>query len=605
MLKNLVSLFLILSKKQKIQFVFVQFLIIISSILETISILLIVPFISIVGNYSYFENNFFIKKINFLIKSNNKADVMIYISLIMLLFYLISTIINILTINKSIKFGRIISSELTVTLFNYYLTKDIFFHIRNSNSELLKKLTQEIDRVTSGIIDPFILLNARIILIIIMLCIALFFYSLLTLIVISIIFFGYLVIYFILQKKIFFWGKKVSDESNIIFKVILESLASLKFIKILKKKDYFVDKYKVSKIQHALSGGRTLMLSLMPKYLMELVIFFLIITLTITTLKINNDNLYNSLITLSFFGVLGFKLLPAVQSAFFYTTTIKSHLPAYQSLEIDLQNSKKNFKKNQDLNYNCISFSKKISFENEIYIKNLSILYPEKKISAINNISLKIPAKKIITFVGKTGSGKTTLANYIMGFIDSQNGEMYIDGKSINKKNISIWQNSISFVPQDVFLLDSSIKENIAFGVKRELIDQTKISKIIEIIQLKDFINNLENGLDTNVGNNGVKLSGGQKQRIAIGRALYSDPELLILDEATNALDGITEENIMNFIFNFSGIKTVIIIAHRISTIKKSDIIFFFEKGKIIDQGEFNDLIKRNKSFSLMYSFSN
>jgi HlyD family secretion protein len=603
MIKNLLSLFRNLSQKNKRQLLFVQLLMILSSVLEILSILLIVPFISIIGSYSNFEDNFFIKKIYVFIKYHNKADIIFYLSLLMLLFYFVSTLINILTINKSIKYGRLISSELTIRLFSYYLSRDILFHSKNSNSDLLKRLSQEVDRVTSGIVDPFILLNARLILIILMLGVSLYFYSTLTIVVILIIFFGYLITYFILQKRILFWGKKVSDQSNIMFKIILESLASLKYITILKKKDFFIQKYKTSKMQHALSGGRNIMLSLMPRYFMEFIIFFIIITLIIITLKIYDDNLYDSLITLSFFGVLGFKLLPSAQSAFFYITTIQSHLAAYQSIESDLQNSKNQLDDNFYLNNNLISLDK-IAFEKDIFIKNVSILYPEKKVSAINNITIKIPAKKLVAFVGKTGSGKTTLVNYIMGFLNSQEGEMFIDNKIINKENLSQWQSNIGFVPQDIFLLDSSIKENIAFGMEKELIDESKINKILEVVQLNEFVKNLEYGLETNVGTNGVKLSGGQKQRIAFARALYSEPELLILDEATNALDGVTEENIMNCIFNFSGSKTVIIVAHRISTIRKCDIIYLFENGRIIDQGNFDDLTKRNKNFSLMYNFS-
>jgi len=604
MIRNLLNLFRSLTKKQRIQFLFVQFLMILGSLLEILSIFLIVPFISIIGSYSNFDDNFFIKKIYYLIKSHNKEDIIFYISLIMLLFYFISTLTNILTINISIKYGRLVSSELTIRLFNYYLSKDIIFHSQNSNSDVLKKLSQEVDRVTAGIIDPFILLNARLILILLMLSVAFYFYSLLTFLIISIIFFGYLTTYLILHKKISFWGKKVSDQSNIMFKIVLESLASLKYIIILKKKYFFIEKYKNSKIQHSLSGGKNIILSLMPKYFMEFIIFFIIIILTIITLKIHDDNLHNSLITLSFFGVLGFKLLPSVQSAFFYITTIQSHLPAYQSIHLDLQNSDDQLDINYNFNKNPLPF-KKIVFEKEIFIKDVSILYPEKKNLAIDNVTIRIPAKKLIAFVGKTGSGKTTLVNYIMGFLNEKQGEMFIDNKIISKENIAQWQSNISFVPQDIFILDSSIRENIAFGVEKEFIDNSKINKIVDFVQLKEFTKNLQYGLDTNVGSNGVKLSGGQKQRIAIARALYSDPELLILDEATNALDGITEENIMNCVFSFSGQKTVIIIAHRISTIRKCDIIYFFENGRIVDQGNFDDLIKKNKKFSLMYSLSN
>ena len=411
MIKNLLSLYNNLSLNQRRQLLFIQFFMIVSAVLEVLSVLLIVPFISIIGGYSNFENNFFIKKIYLLIKSTNKADVMFFISIIMLLLYFASTLINIFTIKKSIKYGRLISAELTVRLFSYYLFKDIGFHSRNSNTILLKKLTQEVERVTSGIIDPFILLNSRLILIMLMLGAAFFFYFWLTFFVISIILLGYWIAYSILHKKITSSGKKISDQSTLIYRVILESLASLKYISLYKKYNFFIKKYKNSKTEHALSGGRILMLGLMPKYFMEFIIFFIIITLTILTLKVHNDNLYNSLITLSFFGVLGFRLLPSAQSIFFYITTIKSHLPAYQNIELDLENSKNRIDDYSHSNKNSTVLGKKMTFEEEIFLDNISLIYPEKKILAINNVTVRIPAKKVIAFVGATGSGKTTLVN--------------------------------------------------------------------------------------------------------------------------------------------------------------------------------------------------
>jgi ATP-binding cassette, subfamily B, bacterial PglK len=603
MIKSLLSLFSNFSEINKRKFLFVQVLMVISSVLEVLSLLLFVPFISILGSNTNFENNFFVKKIFFFLKYDNKTDLILYLSLLILLFYFFSTLFNILILNKSIKFGRLTSADLSVRLFSYYLSRDILFHSKNSNSDLLKRLSQEVDRVTAGIIDAFILLNAKLILILLIAIVSFYFYSKLTIVVILIITVGYLITFFILQKKIFFWGKKVSDQSNIMYKIILESLSSLKYITILKKQFFFIQKYKNSKKQHALSGGRNLILSLMPRYFIEFIIFFIVITLTMVTLKFYDDNLHESLTTLSFFGILGFKLLPSVQSAFFYITTIQSHLAAYHSIESDLYNSKNQSDIKLYFNDNLIS-QKKVLFETDMFLNNVSIFYPEKTVSAINNVTIKIPAKKIVAFVGKTGSGKTTLANYIMGLLNSKGGEMFVDNKIINKENLSYWQSNISFVPQDIFLLDSSIKENIAFGVEKELIDNTKIKKTIKSAELDEFIKNLEHGVETNVGNNGVKLSGGQKQRIAIARALYSDPKLLILDEATNALDGITEENIMNCIFNFSGSITVIIIAHRISTIKKCDVIYLFENGRLIDQGNFDDLMKKNKNFNLLYNHS-
>ena len=202
--------------------------------------------------------------------------------------------------------------------------------------------------------------------------------------------------------------------------------------------------------------------------------------------------------------------------------------------------------------------------------------------------------------VGTSGSGKSTLVDVIIGLIKSQKGEVIIDGKPLTQQNLNSWQNKSGFVPQTIFLTEDSIAENVAFGIPQDQIDITQVKKALKLAHLEDFVSKLENGINTKVGERGVQISGGQRQRIGIARALYYNAEILVFDEATNALDGITEKIIMNAIHDFTGKKTLIMIAHRIKTIQNCDEIFMMEKGQIVDKGTYKNLLETSEQFKKM-----
>ena len=207
---------------------------------------------------------------------------------------------------------------------------------------------------------------------------------------------------------------------------------------------------------------------------------------------------------------------------------------------------------------------------------------------------------KVIGLVGSSGSGKSTAIDILLGLISPKKGSVFIDEKRLTANNIRAWQNSLGFVSQTIFLADSSIKENIAFGLPIEDIDDKRIEKAIQLSHLDQFISELPQGFETRVGERGVQLSGGQRQRVGIARALYNDADILVLDEATSALDGITEELIMDAIHDFSGKKTIIMIAHRITTVEQCDHIYLMDKGAVIDQGSYSYLSANNKVFQRM-----
>jgi ATP-binding cassette, subfamily B, bacterial PglK len=239
---------------------------------------------------------------------------------------------------------------------------------------------------------------------------------------------------------------------------------------------------------------------------------------------------------------------------------------------------------------------KKISFKNTLVLNKINYSYPnDESRTILKNINLTIKANSTVGFIGATGSGKTTLIDLILGLLQAQTGSIEVDGIIINQNNIKHWQNLIGYVPQNIYLSDDSVAANIAFGVEKKNIDLTQVEHVAKLANVHKFvIDNLINQYDTNIGERGVRLSGGERQRIGIARALYHNPSLLILDEATSALDNITEKIIMDTINNISKSITILIIAHRLDTVKNCDNLFILEDGVLKAQGNYQELNKNN-----------
>jgi ABC-type branched-subunit amino acid transport system ATPase component len=281
--------------------------------------------------------------------------------------------------------------------------------------------------------------------------------------------------------------------------------------------------------------------------------------------------------------------MPAVQGIYSSLVQLTFISPSLNNVYEDLQNLRPI---NVNLNHEVLTFNKTITLNNIYYD------YPNRSIPALKNLSLIIPIKSVVGLVGATGSGKTTTIDIILGLLETQKGTLEVDGKVITKQNIRSWQRSIGYVPQHIYLSEDTIEANIAFGVETKDINKNMVEKAAKVANLHKFvIEELPKQYYTTIGERGVRLSGGQRQKIGIARALYRNPQVLILDEATSALDNQTEQVVMDAVNNLSGDITIILIAHRLNTVRNCDIIYQLDKGQIISQGTFDKLIGGNKSF--------
>jgi HlyD family secretion protein len=306
----------------------------------------------------------------------------------------------------------------------------------------------------------------------------------------------------------------------------------------------------------------------------------------------------NILPILSMYALAGFKLLPAFQQIYASLATVKGNIASFDILEEDLVASQ------HITQAQPADKAGKLSLREGITLDNTHFCYPGTEEKALSGLTLEVPVNHVIGLVGATGSGKSTAIDVLLGLITPQCGALKIDGKPLSGQALRAWQNNVGFVPQSIFLSDASIRENIAFGLPPEEIDDERIKRAAKMALLDEFLERLPNGLETGVGERGIQLSGGQRQRIGIARALYDDADVLVFDEATSSLDGITEKLVMDAIHNFAGKKTIIMIAHRLATVKQCDNIYLLAGGKIIDQGSHDELAARNEMFRRMAEHS-
>ena len=351
-----------------------------------------------------------------------------------------------------------------------------------------------------------------------------------------------------------------------------ESFRLIKEIKISNLNKYFITKFISSNNLAAVNHFKHEFVLSLPRYWFELIAIFgftiLIIVLTYTT-----DSTTNIIATIGLFAAATFRLLPSIIKMINYIQQVHFSLPVLNNLSEEF-NLEKKVKNNQE------KFDTKFIIKKELILKNISFKYQNSNNNVLDNINLKIKTGSIIGIKGPSGVGKTTLVNIILGLLKPTSGEVLVDGIDINK-NLESWQKNIGYVPQNIVLTDDTLKNNIALGIDEKQIDKNRINNCIKESQLENFISNVEKGIDTDVGELGSKLSGGQKQRIGIARSIYNDPQVLILDEFTSALDNQTEEKIISEISNYGKTRTVIIVSHKLSTLSKCNNIYELTKENL------------------------
>lgn len=534
-----------------------------ASLLEFIGIGLIVPFVTILTN----QDSIFI---NYLPNDWGKEKIFIFGIIFFFGVYLFKSIYLIFFNYNLNKFVFNAEANLCRILFKKYLNISFLFHLRNNSASLIRNLTEEIHLFAEAIILQGIIFLTEIIISIFLICFLIFINpqsTILLLILISLIITSFLLI---MKKKINSWGVRRQMFGKLIIRQISESFGSLKEIILYKKQDFFEKNIKNFSDNKARSSILQNFFTSVPRVTFE---FFAILSiLIVSSVMLNSNNTLNETVTfVIIFGIISFRLLPAANRIINFFQISIYHKTVIDLIYDKLFSKPFSIKNEKEKNLKDITFYKKI------IVKNVFFKYESSTNEILKDINFEIEKGQSVGIMGPSGSGKSTLVNLLMGLVSPDSGTITSDNLSIFE-NLEKWQSKIGYVPQDVFLVNDTIRNNIAFGVDEDQINQKKIETIIQRVSLQSFIDSQPKKLDTLIGERGANISGGQKQRIGIARALYRDPEILIMDESTNSLDKTTENDLLNDMFEIKKDFTLVFISHNKKIFNKFDKVILIDK---------------------------
>ena len=601
MLSVIKELFSLLSKEQVKQFYTLQTLVIIMAFTELLGIAAIAPFMAVVGDISILESDGIFSKVYRISGLSSPTDFLFYSGITVLAMLTLSTVVSMFTTWRLATFGSRIGTEIADRLYAYYMQQDWQFHASGSSAQLTKQVTTEAARISMGIVQPLMQMNAKVVLALVISVSIIAYDPLTALLGLTIFLLAYLILYWLVRQNLVSNGQKLSSVSTERFRLMNEGFGGIKDVLLLGRSHDFVTRFERNGDVFARAQGTNIALSQVPRYFIELIAFGAMISLVLVLIKIHSGNLGEVLPILAVYALAAFKLLPALQQIYANVSQIKGNTAAFEAVKEDLWQSFYNARAiDAKTNTDAVASNRALSLKKAIQLQYVKFNYPNKSIPAVDGVSLMIPVNSVIGIVGASGSGKTTLIDLVLGLLTPVSGDIYIDDIPITLENRRTWQDLLGFVPQNIFLSEGSIAENIAFGLPAQDIDMAQVDNAVSLAHLSELVAELPNGVHTKVGERGIQLSGGQRQRIGIARALYYKAEVLVFDEATSALDGITEKIVMDAIHEFSGQKTIIMIAHRLKTVEQCDQIYLMEKGKIIDQGTYQQLIQNNATFREM-----
>tara|TARA_B100001057_G_scaffold385847_1_gene392665 strand:+ start:4218 stop:6014 length:1797 start_codon:yes stop_codon:yes gene_type:complete len=595
-MQTIKKLLYLLSPRELKQAILLLVMIVIMALLDMMGIASILPFMAVISNPDIIETNEILNKF-FQISNEfgivNKDQFLFVLGIFVFLFLVISLSFKALTIYAQVRFVEMRQYSISKRIFEAFLRQPYDWFLNRNSSDLGKSVLSEVGTIVGkGLTPLFDLISRGLVTIAIIVLLILVDPKIALIVGISSAFFYGFIFYFS-KNYLYRIGNERFKNNKLRFLAINEAFGAAKEIKVGGLEKTFVERFSNASEIFARKQVYLGILSQIPRYFLEAIAFGGVILL-ILYMMMNKGSINNALPVLSLYVFAGYRLLPSLQQIYASFNKMTYVTPALNSLYNDLKNLKKVDEKKD---YGKIKINKSVNLNNIFYN------YPNSKKTTLKNVSINISAKTTIGLMGSTGSGKTTTIDIILGLLEAQKGTLEVDGQIITKNNSRIWQRSIGYVPQYIYLADDSVAANIAFGVNSKEIDYDAVEKSAKIANLHEFVvNELPNKYQTEVGERGIRLSGGQRQRIGIARALYNNPSIIILDEATSALDNNTENLVMNAIEKLGHNKTIILIAHRLSTLKNCDKIFLMEKGEITKEMTYKELNETESNFQKYFN---
>ena len=568
----------IFSKRDKYKIALLLCIMVAGSFLELLGVAVFQPFVNIIMMPDSIQENPYLARIYQMFGCSTTESFLTVVALGIIVIYVVKNVYLWVEQNLIMKFTYGMQQKLSTRLLTTYLSEPYTFHLNKNIAELQRSMQEDTGLFTQVLMHTLQLVAEVVV------CIVLGVYLFTVSTSITVVIVGLLILCVVLFTKITKrfteqLGKEAQVYKGKLYQWVNQSLGGVKEVKVLNREEFFVSSYKKYYGLYIKGVRINRLLSITPKYMVEAVCMTGLLIAIIIKLNFGHGELENFIPQLATFAVAAFRLLPSVGRINEHVNNILYAVPSVDLIYGDLKGIEDYQESKGE------EEGKEWSFEHGITAKHITYAYPNTDTNVLEDANCVIPKGKTVAFIGSSGAGKTTMADIILGLLAPQRGKILVDDIDVFK-NLTMWHHQIGYIPQVIYLSDDTIRNNIAFGIHEDQIDEEAVRTALKKAQLAEFVDTLPDGLDTIVGDRGVRLSGGQRQRIGIARALYHDPEILVLDEATSALDNETETAVMEAIESLQGSKTMIIIAHRLTTIQNADIIYEVGDGKVTERSK-------------------
>jgi len=583
------KLLFLLSPKERIHASLLLVMILIMALLDMIGVASILPFMAVLTNPQIIETNFFLNTFFQILKNygiENEEQFIFVIGFLVFVTLVFSLIFKAIATYFQIKFIQMREYTIGKRLIKGYLYQKYAWFLNRNSADIGKTVLSEVQHIIGMGMRPLMEVIAKGMIVFALVFLLLLADPKLAIIVGSILSISYGLIYYYTKKYLNKIGHERLKNNELRYKTVSEAFGAAKEVKVSGLEDIYINSFSNSAQIFAKTTAYSQVIAQIPRYILESIAFGGILLIILYILA-QSGSFNEALPILTLYVFTGYRLMPAVQQIYAALTQLAVVGPSIEKLYSDFQDLKR-----ESINQN----NEKLEFKKDIKLDSVFYTYPNASKFALKNANLKIDCGTTVGLIGTTGSGKTTTIDIILGLLEAQKGTLEIDGKVLTNENVRSWQKSIGYVPQNIYLADDTVAANIAFGIKSSEINFKNIEKASKMANIHEFIvDQLPKKYQTSIGERGVRLSGGQRQRIGIARAFYFNPEVLILDEATSALDNETEAVIMKNLIDNNKNVTIIIIAHRLNTLKICDKIFLLENGQLKKEGKFEELIEVNQ----------
>ncbi|MRH79086.1 ATP-binding cassette domain-containing protein [Spiribacter sp. C176] len=564
------------------------------ALLDMIGVASIMPFMGVLANPELVQTNAILNTAFTAagaIGVTTTDQFLFLLGIMVFVLLVVSLAFKALTTYAQLRFTLMREYSIGKRLVEGYLHQPYSWFLSRHSADLGKTILSEVNEVIGGGITPMMHIIAHGAVALSLLTLLVFIDPKLALVVGLTLTAAYALVFKITRGFLTRIGQERVKANRWRFTAVSEAFGAPKEIKVAGLEQAYIDRFSDPARTYARHQASAQVISQLPRFALEAIAFGGML-LVVLYLMAQSGSFASALPIIALYAFAGYRLMPALQQIYGAVTQLRFAGPAIDALHKDLMSL-------QPANPHQAKAAMPLT--QAITLNDVQYTYPNAPQPALKNLSLTIPAKSTVGLVGATGSGKTTTVDLILGLLEAQEGTLEVDGQAIIEHNRRAWQRAIGYVPQQIYLADDTVAANIAFGLQEKDIDQAAVERAAKIANLHEFVaNELPQQYQTTVGERGVRLSGGQRQRIGIARALYHNPQVLILDEATSALDNLTEQAVMEAVHNLGHEITIILIAHRLSTVKACDTIFLLEKGELKAQGTFDELTQADERFRAM-----